>query len=341
MKNKKMTKGETLLMAIGVCGELPADLVGRVVGSASYAAALVTKLKEEKQISCRSGDGIKGYVLRKKGTETLLMRFPEQMQPFGDKDTGQNRIKSDPDKRLRLHRMAYAWVGMYGFGAAVFPGQFPAEKETYCPSVLVKRKIAREAMGSRACGILDAGDHGFCVYHTMESLLKWNQRTEWTFRLRAAQSLYGAGEESRLQAIILAEDMRMLERILRSDGGIKKELFYPDDVYESYFYLPTFGNAKLQYRFLVDAVSEQKLKKRIAGLVLPGEEPAIFCWRLDLWQLRRTADRILRNGKRTVICLDYQVKALQDYLGSEALVLGLKPEKISSILNQEGGDPDE
>ena len=135
--------------------------------------------------------------------------------------------------------------------------------------------------------------------------------------------------------------MRMLERILRSDGGIKKELFYPDDVYESYFYLPTFGNAKLQYRFLVDAVSEQKLKKRIAGLIPPGEEPAIFCWRLDLWQLRRTADRILRNGKRTVICLDYQVKALQDYLGSEALVLGLKPEKISSILNQEGGDPDE
>ena len=42
MKNKKMTKGETLLMAIGVCGELPADLAGRVVGSASYAAALVT-----------------------------------------------------------------------------------------------------------------------------------------------------------------------------------------------------------------------------------------------------------------------------------------------------------
>ena len=335
--NRKLSRGEELLLAIGACRELPAALTGKAVGSNSYGAALVTRLKEEKKISCRSKDGLKGYVLLKKGREELMERFPEKMLPFHEGKTGWILAKSDPDKRMRLHRMAYAWMAMYGFGADVFPDQFPGGKEKYCTSVLVKRKMAREGGGSRACGVLEADGYGFCVYHTMGSLMKWTRRTEWTFRMRTAQALYGAGQERRLQALILADDLSMLERLLRSDGGIKRELFHLDDAYESYFYLPALEDAQLQYRLLMDAAAEQRLEQRLARMVPAEKGPSFCCWQLDLWQIRRVADQICRSGKGTVICLDYQKEVLQNYLGESIEVLGLKPEKVRSVLEWEKG----
>ena len=41
-----MKKEDVLLRMIAISGELPAELVSEVVGSESYAAVLVTKLKK-------------------------------------------------------------------------------------------------------------------------------------------------------------------------------------------------------------------------------------------------------------------------------------------------------
>lgn len=353
-KRKKITRGDELLMAIAVCGELPARLVPDVVGSDSYAAALVTRLKGENQIACRCKDGLKGYVLHRKGKRYLMDVFPGRMRPFLEGDASLCPVKSERSKRLRLHRMAYAWVQLYGLGADTFSEKFPirsgifrqdAPKGIYYSSVLVKQNTAKEAGGSRACGVLDAGEHGFCVYHTMDSLMKWMGRTEWTFRFRTGQALYGAGEEWRLQALILAKDMSMMERLLTSDGGIKRELFCLDDAYESCFYLPAAVPAKLQYRLLMSPALEQRLERILenAMQLRPGMEncrradaegcPVYFCWLLDLWQIRRAADRIVRSRKGKVVCLDYQVEALRACFGENISILGLNTEKLEKQLN--------
>ena len=59
-----MKKEDVLLRMIAISGELPAELVSEVVGSESYAAALVTKLKKEGFISVRNSGGYKGYILQ-------------------------------------------------------------------------------------------------------------------------------------------------------------------------------------------------------------------------------------------------------------------------------------
>lgn len=352
---KRITHADELLMAVAACGELPAQLVPDVVGSTSYAAALITKLKEENRIGCRSGDGLKGYVLHRKGKNYLMTAFSEWMRPFLEGDASLYPVKSEQSKRLRLHRMAYAWVQLYGFGADTFTGKFPISSGgfrqsrpdgSYYSSVLVKQSIAKEAGGSRACGVLDAGEHGFCVYHTMGSLMKWMGRTEWTFRLRAGQALYGAGEERRLQALILAKDMSMMERLLASDGGIKRELFCLDDAYESWFYLPAVSSAKLQYRLLMNPVLERRLERILENVMQlrPGLGscyridakgcPVYFCWLLELWQIRRIADQTARSGKGKVVCLDYQVEALRSCLGESVSIMGLNTEKVEVQLCQ-------
>lgn len=352
---KRITRADELLMAVAACGELPAQLVLDVVGSASYAAALITKLKEENRIGCRFRDGLKGYVLHRKGKNYLMGAFPELMYPFLEGDASLYPVKSEQSKRLRLHRMAYAWVQLYGLGADTFTGKFPIPSGgfrqgnpggIYYSSVLVKQSIAKEAGGSRACGVLDAGEYGFCVYHTMDSLMKWMGRTEWTFRFRTGQALYGAGEERRLQALILAKDMSMMERLLASDGGIKRELFYLDDAYESYYYLPAVGCGKLQYRLLMKPVLERRLERILENVMqlCPGTGicrrtdqegcPVYFCWLLELWQIRRIADQTARSGKGKVVCLDYQVEALRSCLGESVSIMGLNAEKVEVQLCQ-------
>ena len=63
-----MKKEDVLLRLIAISGEMPAELVREVVGSESYAAVLVTKLKKEGFISVRNSGGYKGYILRSKSS---------------------------------------------------------------------------------------------------------------------------------------------------------------------------------------------------------------------------------------------------------------------------------
>ena len=58
-EGKEMDKGDELLLLIALSGELPADWIGRSVGSDSYGAALLTRLKEDGMIKLRKRDGIR------------------------------------------------------------------------------------------------------------------------------------------------------------------------------------------------------------------------------------------------------------------------------------------
>lgn len=85
-----MKKEDVLLRLIAISGEMPAELVREVVGSESYAAVLVTKLKKEGFISVRNSGGYKGYILRSKGKsiflpvmrKTFLFSYPGLHRPI-------------------------------------------------------------------------------------------------------------------------------------------------------------------------------------------------------------------------------------------------------------------
>lgn len=50
-----MRKQDTLLLMIAVSGEMPADLAEHIIGSVSYTAAVITRLKQmqnEEPVAC-------------------------------------------------------------------------------------------------------------------------------------------------------------------------------------------------------------------------------------------------------------------------------------------------
>ena len=120
-----MKKEDVLLRLIAISGELPAGLVGEIVESESYAAALITRLKKENYISVRNAGGYKGYVLRRKGKRYLLERYEDDLSFFLSGSAQTNHVKSEPEKRLRLYRMSEVWVFLWKMGIEIFQSQKP------------------------------------------------------------------------------------------------------------------------------------------------------------------------------------------------------------------------
>lgn len=118
-----MKKEDVLLRLIAISGELPAGLVGEIVGSETYAAALITRLKKEHYISVRNAGGFKGYVLRSKGKRYLLEKYEDDLFFFLSGSAQTNHVKSEPEKRLRLHRMSEVWVFFMKMGIEIFQSQ--------------------------------------------------------------------------------------------------------------------------------------------------------------------------------------------------------------------------
>ena len=178
---------DELLLLVAVSGELPASWSGYAVGSDSYAAVLVTRLKREGDLTVRSKDGLKGYLLRVRAKRYLLEEYGEDVEPYLSGAGATSHVKSEPEKRLRLHRMSMVWVFCHRAGIRIFKSDkqelFPAVHRTlsgsgkgglaasYYGTMEWKMETDKEIKGSRACGILLASRF-YVVYNTMDSLMK-------------------------------------------------------------------------------------------------------------------------------------------------------------------------
>lgn len=258
----EMERRNELLLLMAVSGEIPADWIGSAVGSEAYAAALLTRLKRDGEVKLRNKDGIRGYLLRSKAKRYLLAHYREDVLPYLSGAASTNHVKSEPEKRLRLHRMSMVWIYTHRAGIRIFhsekPELFPASHlapsgaiaeggtapMSYYGTMEWKTEKDMEIRGSRACGVLTA-ERFYVVYNTMGSLMKWTPKIERNlkgrleFRFRKNAGLLPGG------AIIMGTSMEMVQRILASDGGLKGNLFSLDDVYESYYYLPFVAEAAI------------------------------------------------------------------------------------------------
>lgn len=359
-----MDRKDELLLLVAVSGELPADWIGRAVGSESYAAALLTRLRREGDLKLRSGGGIRGYLLRAKAKQYLLETYPEEVESCLSGFSSTNHVKSEPEKRLRLHRMSMVWIFYYRAGIRifkstkpelfhavpmVFPGTSPMGKSraAYYGTSEWKQKEDKEIKGSRACGVL-AADQFFIVYNTIDSLMKWTPKTERNLRSRMEMRLRRSRAGTFGGAIFMGTGMELLGRLLTSDGGVKGTLFSLDDVYETLYYVPFQNEAILQMKLLCDQEAQKRLNRFLCSALKRVEEelfgleagidesgnPVYFCYLLELWQLKRISQSPFKRSGR-IFCFTYQAPALEAIFGCSCRVEAIRPEKVRRYLGWE------
>ena len=356
-----MGKSEELLLLIAISGEMPANWVGFAVGSDSYAAALVTRLKGEGKIKVRNGDGIKGYILRAKAKQHLLEQYREDVQAFLTGASCTNHVKSEPEKRLRLHRMSIVWIFCRRVGIVVFPSRKPRLFLSPCVKGMEnywkdrvwacyygtaewKQKTDQEIRGSRACGLL-LSERAFVVYNTMDTLMKWTVKTERNVRARIELWLRKNADVHLQGAVILGTADGMLKRLLASNGGVRGSLFAVDDVYESYYYVPARLEAGIQLRLLCSEEREDHLRGLLGSMLAlkaiskealeDGRDregkPVYFCYLLELKKLQRILCRPFTKPGR-VLCFAYQARELREIFPTSFTIEAIRPEKAAWYL---------
>lgn len=355
------TKRDLLLRLLALSGEMPTELVSYIVGSATYAAYLVTCLKKEGYIAVRNRDGIKGYVLLSKGKKELLHDSSDDFSLYLTGNVETNRVKSEMHRRLRLHRMSMVWA----FFNRIHIRIFATVKPNYPPQAteIGKNLVyygatefkcgAEHIKGSRACGILCSGDMPFVVYHTMEQLMKWSKKTERAMRSFVEGSLVGSGYAYRADAIVIGKSMDMLRILLESDGGLKGNLFQVDDIYDHYYYFSMSTDCYVQMMLTADQEKDGQFRKLLEQAVykIETKEYALadgydrdgvsvyFCYKLDLAKLVRMKQEMMWKGTGKVYCLDYQVDVLREYFSSKVEVCAIVTQKALEYLY--GGKWDE
>ena len=365
---RRREKRDEVLLLAAVSGEIPADWMGEAAGSKEYGAALLTRLKRDGEIKLRSKDGIRGYLLRAKGKRYLSETYREDVEMFLSGSGATNHVKSEPDKRLRLHRMSMVWIYFYRMGVGIFasdkPALFPGLYHSpyssmgggerrggkignYYGTAEWKLETDKEVSGSRACGIL-VGDEAFVVYNTMDSLMKWVPKIERNLRSRMEMRFRRFGEVKLYGAMMMGRDMDMLGRILGSDGGLKGNLYQVDETYEGIYFVPLFKEAAVQVRLLCSGEGREKLRKFLCGALSQVRESPFgleagtdgngrkvyFCYLLELGQLKRIRGQGAARGGQ-VFCFTYLAETVKEVLGDLFEVEAIRPEKVYRYLGWE------
>ena len=334
-----MGKKELLIRMIGLSGEMPADMAVKLLGSVTYTASVVSALKNQGYIAVRSRDGIKGYVLRSKGKKALMQCDPKIFEPYLSGSAETNHLRSEPHRRLRLHRMSMVWVFLFQIGIEIFILDKPAypppveklrAKPVYYGAAEFKKAVD-QTRGSRACGVLCAEKAVFVVYHTMDRLMKWSKKTERAMRGYVECSPICSGDIFRADAIMIGNTMDMLLLLLESNGGLKGNLFQIDDTYEHYYFTPMYEDCRVQMKLITDSKAEILMRKLLGNMLVLSEtkeyaladgfdqtgRSVYFLYKLDLLRLIRIKQETIWGRTGVAYCFDYQADILQEFFGEE------------------------
>ena len=169
-----------LLSLTALCGEFPCDSAARLISSESYRKKIVTGLTHNRLLRIFSRNHLRGYRLGIRGKRLLQDQEPERFLFYlsGCGDT--NAIKSEPSRRLRLHRIARTYITMKNAGITIFrdkkpplfshetAGAIPIEDVYFYDSREMKelRSEMLKIYGSRMTGALFTPKQAFLVRMT-------------------------------------------------------------------------------------------------------------------------------------------------------------------------------
>lgn len=339
-----------LLEMIGISGEFPANQLGRLFSSPTYAEKIITELKSEKLIRTHYKDKLRGYRLTKCSKDFLLSYSPERFSCYLTGNTETNLIRSETPRRIRLHQKAETYLTLLHAGIPIFPDEkphiFTENREAASPTLRslplfyssreIKElgDVTTKIKNSRSMGILMAPHCVYAIYNTGSNILKWEYKTE--VRLNAFLQHYLQGYpysgHPKIRAIMLGSDMDTAFRLLTSTGGYKRSLFMLDTSFEHFHFITN----DMQGETLLKLLLNPKMMAKLNQLLLSDQEspresipiehdavdtngtPTILAYDFDMQRINRFNTGLNVYGKSgNLICFDFQIPVLKRYLTAD------------------------
>lgn len=349
----RQTAGFMLLELVAVSGELPAGQLRRLPGGDSYKLSVVRSLKAKKLLRTYYRDGLRGYRLTACAKKALCQIDSKRFSFALTGSSETNLVKSERNRRLRLHRVAEATVTMRNAGVRFFrdekPDVFsPAWEEARRlsigePAFYTSREIKEmgtvftKIRGARSVGVLLTPSDVFVTYNLGASLMKWEYKSE--MRTKALMKTVLCRERlphryppDAVQGLILADGMSHAYDILKGEKG--KQYFVLDGNYEHFYFLTNDRKGEALLRLLCDKGKTEQLKETlcedlyesIAAVNLECDaldadgNPVLLSFFCDLPRIKRFDTALqLQRKVGVLICFDFQKDAIERYCSDRVI----------------------
>ena len=332
-----LSQAHQLLALVALSGELPTSQLSRLAGGTSYKENVVKSLKRQRLLLSYYKNGLRGYRLTAAAKKLLLEHNPERFSFYLSGACATNHIRSEPEQRLRLHRVSQTLITMRNANVSIFrdekPGVFHTSREIKeMGTTFVKIR------GARSVGVLLTPQHIHVVYNMGNALMKWSYKAE--MRTKALMQTVLCRERmphqyhpDAVRGLLLGDSMELAYELLTDQGG--KNYFVLDGSYERFCFLTNDHHGEVLLRLLCDKEIDNDLRELLLldleprqlsetvenDAMTPDGAPVLFAYDCDLPRIRRF-DTALRLQDRygILICFDHQAEVLRRYCGDRVVV---------------------
>ncbi len=340
-------------------GEFPSKSLHRIFASESYKDKVITALKQQGLLKTYYNDGIRGLRPTIRAKRLLLDDNPDRFSFYLGENSDVNHVRSDRNRRERLHRIAEATLTMKNIGVSVFRDERSAvfgQEANNCeqithPAFFNSREVKETAYmfakskETRSVGILLTEQNAFITYSFGDSLIKWHNRSEmkiqaFTEDLLCLNRMPTQYTPQNIKGLILGDTMDLAYSILSSD---KKNYRIIDDNYENLFYVTNDRNGETILRLLCDEEKRKSVDELLKRSFYPANpdslyendattangHPVLIAYCCDLARIKRFASAIaLRDSYGILLCFDFQAGALRHYCGDSVEFRTINIEKV-------------
>lgn len=313
----------------------------------SYKQKVLHKLLEDKLISKRQKDGVKGYRLMRKGKEGLLQLDQERFSFYLEDGADFSMRKSTVTQRKRQHRIAETLIMMEKSGTAIYRdekktifGKEPLQTDAFTQSAFfhpkeVKEQIdlTRKIISSRITGVWVMDEAVWLCYNIGTILPAWFDNVENRADILIRSMIRETGLAFNSSRVLLfGSSMQQATDCLEND---KMRGYIRNAPFQKFCFLPldSMGCTVLQllndpeiYQCLLSVLSED-LEKNLGGIHMeydgnnPEGLPTLICIDCDLKRLTQFITQLRYIGRRgEVICFDFQKEAIKRYCGEETKI---------------------
>ena len=333
-----------VLQIIAVSGEFPAAFSVRFPGGSSYIESVIGKLKKDGLLHAYSKNGLRGLRLTASAKRLLLQKYPFDLAPYLTGASETNSLKSEPERRLRLHRMAEALLILHNAQIPSLPWEKPSiqgwRSNPTFPVYYSSREfktlgsLCTKIRNSRMTGVLFTEQAIFPVYNMAATFPRWAYNAE--IRLKAVlQTEFCRRSQSSVNGTVFGGSPMQISAIL---NDMAQNHFLLDGSYPHFYFLTLDHFGEIGTFQLCQPDVQEQLNEILSENLLPlspampiehdaleqDGSPVLFSYLCDLPRLHRFRCALtLRNQTGSILCFDYQAEALREAFGAQVNITSI------------------
>lgn len=351
-----------ILELTAISGELPASLLHSLSYSRDYIYNVISYLRKNNLLRVFHQDKLRGYRLTSHAKEILLLKNPDRFCPFLTGNVETNLLKSELNRRIRLHCIAEVNLLMLYGNVAVFPDKKPVVftpqkmrlPPVCAPAFYTSREIKQIQMdgiktnGSRMIGALLTPTGIHLTYNFRTGLIKIDHRSEQKansliMTALCIERLYEQYDPNQITGLMISKDFSVFSQILSSSETNTRAFFFLDGSMKHFYYLTSDQCGAVLLRLLCSEDKQQLLNRILRQDLLPPSikypiindafdrqgNPVLFGYFMDIPRINLFCYGLSSQQKHgTIICFDFQKQVLSDLYGSLVKIQSINLEKF-------------